>query len=197
MIVAERGAIARRVEIVAERGGAEPGCVARRFAIEAREIAQRCGVPLLSVVMPSLNQGRFLAEAVRSVLDQPVAVGLGLLELDPDIADVPGQLHHVVGRNAAARVGLRLDEEPAHEAHGGGAVEIDMTPAHQMAQLIRSGASADEAMLTAHCRSHIAGYKCPKSVVIADEALPRSGANKILKSKLRAAFRPEAGEGKP
>jgi hypothetical protein len=43
-------------------------------------------LPLLSVVMPSLNQGRFLAEAVRSVLDQPVE-GIELVVVDGGSAD--------------------------------------------------------------------------------------------------------------
>jgi hypothetical protein len=43
-------------------------------------------LPLLSVVMPSLNQGRFLAEAVRSVLDQPVG-GIELVVVDGGSAD--------------------------------------------------------------------------------------------------------------
>ena len=43
-------------------------------------------LPLLSVVMPSLNQGRFLAEAVRSVLDQPVD-GVELVVVDGGSTD--------------------------------------------------------------------------------------------------------------
>ena len=45
--------------------------------------------------------------------------------------------------------------------------------------------SAEELM--AHCRSVIAGYKCPRSVAFAD-ALPISGAGKVLKTKLREPF---------
>ena len=39
-----------------------------------------------------------------------------------------------------------------------------------------------------HCRRHIAGYKCPRSVEIRNEPLPLSGAGKILKSELRKPF---------
>jgi long-chain acyl-CoA synthetase len=39
-----------------------------------------------------------------------------------------------------------------------------------------------------HCRKHIAGYKCPRSVDIRREPLPISGAGKILKSDLRKPF---------
>ncbi|MBS0546993.1 MAG: long-chain fatty acid--CoA ligase [Proteobacteria bacterium] len=46
--------------------------------------------------------------------------------------------------------------------------------------------TADEVM--AHCRAHIAGYKCPKSVEIRDTPLPLSGAGKILKRDLRELF---------
>ena len=41
--------------------------------------------------------------------------------------------------------------------------------------------------LIAHCKSLIAGYKCPRSVAFA-EALPLSGAGKVLKTRLRETF---------
>lgn len=41
--------------------------------------------------------------------------------------------------------------------------------------------------LIAHCKSLIAGYKCPRSVDFKD-ALPLSGAGKVLKTKLREPF---------
>ncbi|WP_421955962.1 long-chain-fatty-acid--CoA ligase [Polaromonas sp.] len=41
--------------------------------------------------------------------------------------------------------------------------------------------------LIAHCKSLIAGYKCPRSVDFVD-ALPLSGAGKVLKTKLREPF---------
>lgn len=45
--------------------------------------------------------------------------------------------------------------------------------------------SADE--LIAHCKTLIAGYKCPRSVEFTD-ALPLSGAGKVLKTTLREPF---------
>ena len=42
--------------------------------------------------------------------------------------------------------------------------------------------------LVAHCRATIAGYKVPRSVETRIEPLPKSGAGKILKRELRAAF---------
>jgi acyl-CoA synthetase (AMP-forming)/AMP-acid ligase II len=41
--------------------------------------------------------------------------------------------------------------------------------------------------LIAHCKALIAGYKCPRSVDFAD-ALPLSGAGKVLKTRLREPF---------
>jgi acyl-CoA synthetase (AMP-forming)/AMP-acid ligase II len=41
--------------------------------------------------------------------------------------------------------------------------------------------------LIAHCRSFIAGYKCPRSVQFVD-ALPLSAAGKVLKARLRGPF---------
>lgn len=52
---------------------------------------------------------------------------------------------------------------------------------------LRDGASATSADLIAHCRNHIAGYKCPKSVVFADE-LPKLPSGKINKIEIRRNF---------
>ncbi len=52
----------------------------------------------------------------------------------------------------------------------------------------KPGATLTGDELVEHCRGKIAGYKLPRSVIIrsADEALPKSGAGKILKRDLRA-----------
>jgi len=52
--------------------------------------------------------------------------------------------------------------------------------------LPRPGAALSEATLVAHCRTHIAGYKCPRSIEFRDRSLPLSPAGKILKTELRA-----------
>lgn len=46
--------------------------------------------------------------------------------------------------------------------------------------------SADD--LLAHCRTLIAGYKCPRSIEFRTEPFPLSGANKVLKTELRKPF---------
>jgi len=53
--------------------------------------------------------------------------------------------------------------------------------------VLKPGTSADAAGIQAHCRERIAGYKCPRSVEFRD-ALPLSGAGKILKVELRKPF---------
>lgn len=53
--------------------------------------------------------------------------------------------------------------------------------------LLRPGATLDEAALIAHCREHIAGYKCPRSVEFRAE-LPLSPAGKLQKFVLREPF---------
>jgi long-chain acyl-CoA synthetase len=42
--------------------------------------------------------------------------------------------------------------------------------------------------VVAHCKSLIAGYKCPRLVIIRKEPLPLSGAGKVLKTDLRKPF---------
>jgi long-chain acyl-CoA synthetase len=39
-----------------------------------------------------------------------------------------------------------------------------------------------------HCREQIAGYKCPRSIDFRSEALPLSGAGKVLKRELREPY---------
>ncbi len=51
----------------------------------------------------------------------------------------------------------------------------------------KSGQAVAAPELIAHCKALIAGYKCPRSVAFV-EALPLSGAGKILKTKLREPF---------
>jgi long-chain acyl-CoA synthetase len=49
----------------------------------------------------------------------------------------------------------------------------------------RAGATVTEDQVIAHCRTLIAGYKCPRSVELRGEPLPLSGAGKMLKRDLR------------
>jgi long-chain acyl-CoA synthetase len=42
--------------------------------------------------------------------------------------------------------------------------------------------------LIAHCRERIAGYKVPRSIEIRTDPLPKSGAGKLLKNRLREPF---------
>jgi long-chain acyl-CoA synthetase len=53
--------------------------------------------------------------------------------------------------------------------------------------VLTSGHSLDEAAIIAHCRDHLAHYKCPTSVDAID-ALPRNPSGKILKRELRAPY---------
>jgi acyl-CoA synthetase (AMP-forming)/AMP-acid ligase II len=50
--------------------------------------------------------------------------------------------------------------------------------------VLRAGETMDVEELREHCRRHIAGYKCPRSVEVM-AALPVSGAGKVLKNRLR------------
>ena len=57
----------------------------------------------------------------------------------------------------------------------------------------KPGFALTEAEIMAHCRAHIAGYKCPRSIEIRTDPMPMSGAGKILKKVLRAPFWAEKG----
>jgi long-chain acyl-CoA synthetase len=58
----------------------------------------------------------------------------------------------------------------------------------------REGAQVTEEAIIEHCKTLIAGYKCPKQVVIRGDALPKSGPGKILKTELRKPY--WEGQGK-
>lgn len=53
---------------------------------------------------------------------------------------------------------------------------------------LAEGLSLTEDQLIEHCRQHIAGYKCIRSVEFREEPFPLSAANKILKRELRAPY---------
>jgi long-chain acyl-CoA synthetase len=52
----------------------------------------------------------------------------------------------------------------------------------------RADVELDEEALILHVRARIAPYKVPRSIEIRDEALPKSGAGKILKRDLRDPY---------
>ncbi len=52
----------------------------------------------------------------------------------------------------------------------------------------RDGEAPDPQAIVAHCRSLIAHYKCPRTVDVRSEALPKSGAGKIQKFELREPY---------
>ena len=53
--------------------------------------------------------------------------------------------------------------------------------------VLKPGAAVTEEALRTHCRSRLAGYKCPKTIEFR-EALPLSPAGKVLKTVLREPF---------
>jgi fatty-acyl-CoA synthase len=56
----------------------------------------------------------------------------------------------------------------------------------------KAGAALTAEAIIAHCREHLAGYKAPKYVVLAD-SLPKNPSGKILKRELRTAHAGLAG----
>lgn len=52
----------------------------------------------------------------------------------------------------------------------------------------KSGAKVTAEELIEFCKTLIAGYKCPRSVEVSENALPLSGAGKVLKRELRKPF---------
>ncbi len=57
----------------------------------------------------------------------------------------------------------------------------------------KPGCSPSEADIIAHAKTRIAGYKCPKSVDVHPEPLPRNPSGKVLRRQLREPYWKEKG----
>ncbi len=53
--------------------------------------------------------------------------------------------------------------------------------------VLAPGAELDEGAVISYCRQHLAHYKCPTSIDVAD-VLPRNPSGKLLKRELRAPY---------
>lgn len=53
---------------------------------------------------------------------------------------------------------------------------------------LKEGQTATDTEIIQHCKTLIAGFKCPKSIEFSETDLPKSGAGKILKRDLREKF---------
>ena len=94
-------------------------------------------------------------------------------------AAVENVIHRFPGVHECAVIGIPSER-------WGEAVHAIVVPA--------GGAEIDVQTLLAHCRTELAGYECPKTVEIRRDALPRSGAGKVLKTELRKPFLARAPE---
>ena len=57
----------------------------------------------------------------------------------------------------------------------------------QAVVMLKTGVSADEQELIAHCKAHLAGYKCPKAVEFW-ESIPTTPVGKILRKDVKKTF---------
>ena len=88
-------------------------------------------------------------------------------------AEVENAVMQYPGLAECAVIGIPDDE-------WGEAVHVIVVP--------RDGETPDGDAIIAHCRDRIAHYKCPRTVDVRTEPLPKSGAGKIQKFELRAPF---------
>ena len=51
----------------------------------------------------------------------------------------------------------------------------------------KKGAAIEEKKLIAFCKEHLAGFKCPKKILVVDR-LPKNPSGKILKRELKEEF---------
>jgi len=88
-------------------------------------------------------------------------------------AEVESALYQHAGINQCAVIGIP-SEKWGEQVHA-------IVVLHESVEL-------DESTLIAHCKSLIAGFKCPGSISFQTEPLPLSGAGKILKTELRKPY---------
>lgn len=88
----------------------------------------------------------------------------------------------------SAEVENALAQHPAVAASAVIGIPSDQWGESVHAVVVRKpGADVSAADLIAHCKTRIAGYKCPRTLDFI-ETLPLSGAGKVLKTKLREPF---------
>lgn len=73
-----------------------------------------------------------------------------------------------------------------------GIPDAEWGEAVQALVILKPGMSATEKDIIGHCKSAIAGYKCPRAVVFHSEPFPLSAAGKTLKTELRKPYWPDS-----
>ena len=166
----------------------------------------RAGVPALGVRLRVDDEGELLARAnvvLKSYWAQPEATADALEggwfhtgdggEIDEDgyvsILDRKKDVIISGGENVSS-----IEVEDVLFSHPAVAeVAVIGVPDERWGETVKAlvvlapGAGAEEAELIAHCREHLAHYKCPTSVEVRD-ALDRTATGKLQKYKLRAPY---------
>ncbi len=166
----------------------------------------RAGAPALGVTMRIDNEGEVLARSnvvLKSYWDQPEETadkirdgyfhtGDGGTIGDDGYVTISDRRKDVIitgGENVSS-----IEVEDTLFSHPAVAeVAVIGVPDEKWGETIKAlivlapGASADEAELIAHCKSHLARYKAPTSIEFRDE-LARTATGKLQKFKLRAQY---------
>ena len=174
-------------------------------ADRARRLS-RAGVPALGIRVRLSDQGEVLARGnhvLQGYWEQPeataAAIGGGWFHTgDGGVIDAEGYLtisdrkKDVIisgGENVSS-----IEVEDCLFSHPDVAeVAVIGVPDAKWGETVKAlvvlveGATADEAALRAHCREHLAGFKCPTSFEFRDE-LARTATGKLQKFKLRAPY---------
>jgi acyl-CoA synthetase (AMP-forming)/AMP-acid ligase II len=166
----------------------------------------RAGAPALGVRVQVDGQGEVLASSnviMEGYWEQPEATADAIVDgwfhtgdggsIDDDgyvtIADRKKDVIISGGENVSS-----IEVEDAVFSHPAVAeVCVIGVPSDKWGETVKAlvvlapGAEATEADLIAHCKSRLAGYKCPTSIEFRDE-LARTATGKLQKFKLRAPF---------
>ena len=182
----------------AEWDGLDPAERARKLS--------RAGAPALGVRLRLANDGEILARGnhvLAGYWDQPEATDAAIVDgwfhtgdgavVDDEgyytIADRKKDVIISGGENVSS-----IEVEDCLFSHPD-VVEVAVigVPDERWGETVKAlvvlapDATADEAALIAHCKAHLAGYKCPTSVEVRDE-LARTATGKLQKFKLRAPY---------
>jgi len=171
-------------------GKALPGVSVRAFSDDGRELAAD-GVGELWIKGPTIMAGYYQKEAETRAAITPEgwykSGDMGKVDADGYIT-ITGRKKEMIivgGENVYPReIEAALESHPA-VAESAVIGQMDESRGEVVVAfvILREGQSVTDMALRDHCRQHVANYKVPRKVVIAEQ-LPRGPTGKILKRKL-------------
>ena len=185
-------------------------CGRPSFYAEVRLVA-----PDTAETVPAGEVGEILVrgpQVMRGYWKEPEATAKALRDGwlwtgDLAVADEDG-IYEIVGRSKELIITGGLNVYPAEVEHvlraapGVDDAAVVGVPSARwgeevVAVVVAGPAGIDREQVLAHARRNLAGYKCPKSLVVRTEPLARTASGKVIKADVRRLALDAAGPGEP